>query len=60
VVCVDPAMCECVWLMIVVYAVRMYVGWVMSMCVCVWVGVRGGGLNDHPSDILHGFTRVTV
>ena len=42
-VCVDPAMCECVWLMIVVYAVCMYVGWVMSMCVCVCVGGGGGG-----------------
>ena len=33
------------------------------MCVCVWGGgggVRGGGLNDHPSDILYGFTRVAV
>ena len=41
--CVDPAMCECVSLMIVVNVVCMYVGWVRSMCRCV--GVRGGGLG---------------
>ena len=43
--CLDPAMCECVWLMIVVVCACR---WVRSMGVCGVVGVGGfcgGGLE---------------
>ena len=49
-VCIDPAMCECVWLMIVAVCV----GWVRSMgvgvyvcgcgCVCVYPGKWARGI----------------
>ena len=37
-VCTDPAMCECVWLMIAAVCV-------CRLGMCVGVGVRGGGLS---------------
>ena len=39
-VCTDPAMCECVWLMIAVVCV-------CRLGMCVGVGVRGGGLEGY-------------
>ena len=54
-VCVDPVMCECVWLMIVVVCVcRLGAG----VWVWVGVGVRGGGLvgyNFCCDNLYYGF-----
>ena len=49
----DPAMCECVWLVVVVMWC-VYVGWVRWVWVgmCVGVGVWEGGQEGHIAVII--------
>ena len=40
--CIDPAMCECVWLIVVVVCVCRMGEEYMCGCVCVWVSGEVG------------------